>query len=102
MDTHNSKASTSAVPFVGPIRHHDVVVHGWRVPHLSATPLNGGRVHLTLDSQFGIDPTVEEAERIVPFLSDYIAIASGHTGHPGQDGLQAPIGCDPMLGMRSL
>jgi hypothetical protein len=76
--------------FVGPFRHHDVVLNGWRVPYLSAAPVNGGRVHITLDSRFGIDLTVEEAERVVPFLADCIAVALGYTGHPGQDGLDEP------------
>jgi hypothetical protein len=44
--------------------------------------LNGRRVHLTLDGRFGLDLTVAEAEQIVPFIADAIAIASGYAAHP--------------------
>jgi len=70
------------VDFIGPFEHHDVVVNGCSVPFLTATPLNGGRVHLTLDGRFGLDLTVAEAEQIVPFIADAIAIASGYAAHP--------------------
>jgi hypothetical protein len=70
------------VDFIGPFEHHDVVVNGCSVPFLTATPLNGGRVHLTLDGRFGLDITVAEAEQIVPFIADAIAIASGYAAHP--------------------
>lgn len=80
--------SKSAVEFVGPFEHHDVVVHGWRVPYLEATPLNGGRVLLSLDHRFAVEVSVEEADRIMPFIADCIAVASGYTAHPGCDGLE--------------
>jgi hypothetical protein len=72
----------SSVQFIGPFQHHDVVVNGWQVPYLTAVPIPGGRVHITLDNRFGVDLTVDEAERVVPFLADAIAVASGYTGHP--------------------
>lgn len=77
-----------SVSFVGPFEHHDVVVNGRQVPYLRATPMDGGQVHLNLDRRLGITLSVEEAERIVPFLADAIAVASGFTSHPeaGQDG----------------
>jgi hypothetical protein len=71
-----------SVEYIGPFRSHDVVVDGWQVPYLRATPLNGGRVHLNLDRRFGLDLTVEEADRFVPFLADCIAVALGYTCHP--------------------
>ncbi len=76
------------VSFPGPFRHHDVVVNGRQVPFLRATLLDGGQVHLNLDRRLGLTLSTEEAERIVPFLADAIAIASGYTSHPeaGQDG----------------
>jgi hypothetical protein len=73
----------SAVEFVGPFQHHDVVVEGREVPFLRAFPQDGGRVHLTLDRRLGLDLTLAEAERFVPFLADAIAIALGYTCHPG-------------------
>jgi hypothetical protein len=79
----------SQVSFVGPFEHHDVVVHGHQVPHLRATPLDGGQVHLNLDRRFGLTLTSEEAERILPFLADAIAVASGYTSHP-RAGRDAP------------
>jgi hypothetical protein len=75
----------SAVEFVGAFRSHAVVVDGWQVRDLYATPLNGGRVHLNLDHRFGVDLTIEEAERFIPFLAHCIAVAYGFTAHPGGD-----------------
>lgn len=70
------------VSFPGPFEHHDVVVNGHQVPFLRATPLDGGQVHLNLDRRLGLTLTAEEAERVVPFLADAIAVASGYTAHP--------------------
>jgi hypothetical protein len=77
-----------SVSFVGPFEHHDVVVNGRQVPYLRATPMDGGQVHLNLDRRLGLTLSVEEAERVEPFLADAIAVASGFTSHPeaGQDG----------------
>lgn len=76
------------VAFPGPFQHHDVVVNGRQVPYLRATPLGEDQVHLNLDRRLGLTLSTEEAERVVPFLADAIAIASGFTSHPdaGQDG----------------
>jgi hypothetical protein len=70
------------VDFVGPFEHHDVVVDGHTVPFVTATPMNGGRVHLALDGRFGIDLSVADAEEIVPFIANAIAVALGYTSHP--------------------
>jgi hypothetical protein len=77
-----------SVNFPGPFQHHDVVVNGRQVPYLRATPLDGGQVHLNLDRRLGLTLSAEEAERVVPFLADCIAVASGFTCHPeaGEDG----------------
>lgn len=72
----------SYVQFVGPFQSHDVVVRGREVSFLKATPLDGGLLHLTLDRRFGLRLTVEDAERVVPFLANAIAVASGYTSHP--------------------
>lgn len=90
------------VDFVGPFEHHDVVVNGWRVPHLEATPLNGGRVLLALDGRMSLELSVVEAERIVPFIADCIAVAHGYTAHPGCDGLGEPLPSHPMVRMHSV
>jgi hypothetical protein len=76
------------VDFIGPFEHHDVVVNGCAVPFLTATPWNGGRIHLTLDGRFGLDLTVAEAEQVVPFIADAIAVALGYTAHP--DAVECP------------
>lgn len=75
----------SAVDFVGPFEHHDVVVNGWTVPYLTAVPLPGGRVDLTLDHRFALVLSLEEAERFLPFLANAIAVAHGYTAHPSDD-----------------
>lgn len=70
------------VTFPGPFQHHDVVVNGRQVPYLRATPLDGGQVHLNLDRRLGITLSADEAERVIPFLADAIAVAAGFTCHP--------------------
>lgn len=99
--TEEGFPAPSAVEFVGPFQHHDVVVNGWQVPFLAATPEPGGRIHLSLDHRFGIDVTVEEAERIVPFLADCMAVALGYTGHPDAEGRE-PKRRHPIVRMAAL
>lgn len=72
----------TAVEFVGPFQHHDVVVDGRRVPYLRGVPGDGGQIDLTLDRRFGLLLSTAEAERFVPFLAHAIAVASGFTAHP--------------------
>jgi hypothetical protein len=68
----------SHVSFPGPFMHHDVVVAGWRVPLLEAYMGTDERVTLLLDHRIGLDLTPQEAERVIPFLADAIAIALGY------------------------
>jgi hypothetical protein len=89
----------SSVQFIGPFQHHEVVVNGWQVPYLTAVPIPGGRVHITLDNRIGVELTVDEAERVVPFLADAIAVAAGYTGHP--DGGE-PVQRLPFVQMKPL
>lgn len=78
------------VTFPGPFSQHEVVVDGWKVPFLHAHP--GGEhdenVMLVLDNRLALTLSVEEAERIVPFLADAIAVALGYTSHPNEDAEQ--------------
>ncbi len=91
----------SDVEFIGPFQRHEVVLNGHRVPFIEATPMQGGRVHLCLDSRFGLDLTLQEAERVVPFLADSIAVALGYTCHP-QPGWDEPVERQPFTRMREL
>jgi hypothetical protein len=70
------------VAFPGPFTHHDVVVHGWRVPYLQAHLTAEDRVMLVIDRRLATELSVEEAERIVPFIADAIAVAMGYGAHP--------------------
>src|SRR4051794_20010039 len=70
------------VSFPGPFQHHDVVVDGRQVPFIRATPLDGGQVHLNLDRRLGVTLSADEAERVIPFLADAIAVALGFNSHP--------------------
>ena len=74
------------VSFPGPFHHHDVVVNGHQVPFLRATPLDGGEIHLNLDRRLGLTLSAQEAEKVIPFLADAIAVASGYTAHPDAEG----------------
>lgn len=69
------------VEYVGPFPQTVVVMDGRRVPFLEASHL-GDRVSLSLDNRFGLDLTVAEAEKVVPFLADAIAIGLGYSCHP--------------------
>ena len=70
------------VDFVGPFESHFVVVGGRQVPFLHARPLDGGRIDLTLDRRFGVELSVAEADRIIPFLAHAIAVGMGYACHP--------------------
>jgi hypothetical protein len=72
----------SPVSFPGPFEHHDVVVNGYAVPFLRATPLDGGTVRVHLDRRFALDLDAQEAERVIPFLAECFAVALGNTCHP--------------------
>jgi hypothetical protein len=77
--------SEPRVDYVGPFESHDVVINGRHVPFLRASPLDGGRIDLTLDRRLGLELTVEEAERVLPFLADAIAVGLGYTCHPSAE-----------------
>jgi len=61
----------------GPYQDCRVTVDGWVVSYLEGMPVNGGRIDLALDGRYGLLLTVEEAQWIVPFIADAIAIAPG-------------------------
>lgn len=73
------------VSFPGPFQHHDVVVDGWRVPFLEAQMTSEDRVALVIDRRLAEEFSVEEAERLVPFLANAISVALGYTCHPRGD-----------------
>lgn len=81
------------VSFPGPFMHHDVVVDGWKVPIVKSQPTgeNDESVMLVLDDRIAETFSVEEAERVVPFLAHAIAIALGYTSHPNEDAAQPLI-----------
>lgn len=85
MDTNVLDVSESQVAFPGPFSQHGVNVAGWSVPFLHAQVHDGGMLTLVLDDRFGLELTVSEAERIVPFVADAIAIALGYEAHPSAD-----------------
>jgi hypothetical protein len=101
-DDANGNAASVAVDYVGPIEHHAVVVNGYAVPFLTATPMPGGRIYLTLDERVAIELPLADAERIVPFIADCIAISLGYTGHPGTDGAPEPRPRHPFARMTGL
>ena len=81
----NVPEATFNVTYPGPFEHHDVVVNGWRLPLLEAQLAgDGAKVLLVLDRRFSLELTVEEAERIVPFLADTLAVALGYDAHPNE------------------
>ena len=87
MSTHDCSALPEfRVSFPGPFTHHDVVVDGWRaVPFLQAHMAAEDRVMLVLDRRLAAEMTVEEADRLIPFVADAIAVALGYGAHPNED-----------------
>ncbi len=67
---------------IGPFATHWVMVDGRQVPFLEAAPANGGKISLTLDQRYGLDLSVADAETVIPFIADCIAVAMGYTCHP--------------------
>jgi hypothetical protein len=88
------------VTFPGPVSQHLVVVDGWSVPFLRASLCGEDRVQLVLDDRIGIDLGTSEAERLIPFLADAIAIALGYGAHPRDDGPELPPKLPPMAPRR--
>jgi hypothetical protein len=70
---------------IGPFESHRVIVGGRRVPFLGAYPVNGGRISLVLDNRLGMEVSVADAETIIPFIADCIAVGMGYACHPGAD-----------------
>jgi len=70
---------------VGPFESHRVIVGGRRVPFLEAHPVNGGKIGLILDGRFALDVPVADADRVIPFIADCIAVAMGYACHPHAD-----------------
>ena len=94
MESHECpEEGTFRVTFPGPFTHHEVAFDGWSVPFLRASFYGEDRVRLILDDRRGIDLTTSEAERLIPFLADAIAVALGYGAHPreGMDELPAPL-----------
>lgn len=73
---------TTGLEFIGPLEIHAVVLNGRRVPYLSAMPLPGGRIYLTLDDRFATELSVREAESFVPFVAHCIAVGMGYAAFP--------------------
>jgi hypothetical protein len=100
-------ATTAAsVEFIGPFEEHRVVVDGWQVPFLTATPFKGGMVALTLDHRFDLDVSVADAERIVPWVADVIAVAMGYACFPraymGDDAINRKPPFSRLIGIGSV
>jgi hypothetical protein len=94
--------TSEGVQFIGPFEQYDVVINGRRVPYLTAQPENGGVIALSLDRRFALELPVSDADRIVAFIADCIAVASGYTAHPGEDGIPEPIHRHPFPKMVSI
>jgi hypothetical protein len=79
-----------AVTFPGPFQHHAVAVNGWEVPLVQAYPQGEDRILLVLDGRLGAEFSVEEAERVVPFVADAISVALGYGCHPREGTAELP------------
>lgn len=82
VDSANGPADPFQVSFPGPFQHHEVVVAGWSVPFLKASLRGEDGVRLILDDRLGLELSSDEADRLIPFLADSIAVALGYGAHP--------------------
>ena len=73
------------VQYVGPFEEWEVVVDGWTVPYLTCRPLPEGGVSLLIEKRYRLRLDEEEAERVLPFIANAIAVALGYSGHPHGD-----------------
>jgi hypothetical protein len=73
------------VQYVGPFEEWEVVVDGWTVPFLTCRPLAEGGVSLLIEKRYRLRLDDEEAERVLPFIANAIAVALGYSGHPHRD-----------------
>jgi hypothetical protein len=87
MDDHDLQPDLAdfRVSFPGPFAQHDVVVDGWRVPLVHAQVHGEDMVTLVLDNRYGLELTTAEAERVVPFVANAVAVALGYNAHPSGD-----------------
>lgn len=79
---HSCALPDLSVSFPGPFAYHEVAVNGWTVPLLQAHMQGEDRVLLVIDGRLGAEFSVAEAERVIPFVADAIAVASGYGAHP--------------------
>jgi hypothetical protein len=100
-DLESTVHGSSGLEFVGPFESHDVVLNGRAVPYLSATPLAGGRVYLSLDRRFALELSLQEADHLVPFIAHCIAVGMGYTGFPDR-AEEAPRPAQPIPRVNSL
>lgn len=70
------------VQFIGPFEYHRVVVDGWQVPLLEAYQRPNETVTVLLDQRYALDLSLDDADRVVPFIANAIAIALGFSAHP--------------------
>ena len=82
MDQQPLDLPSMSITFPGPFEHHDVVVNGWRVPLLQAHMQGEDTIMLVLDRRIAGEFTIHEAERVIPFVADAVAVALGYGRHP--------------------
>lgn len=77
------KKGNYGVEFIGPIYRSgfDIIVDGHRLPHIDADISESGGVTLVLDRRYAIDLQKEDAEKILPFLANAMAVAAGYSCH---------------------
>jgi len=79
---HDCGMPSMRVTFPGPFSFHDVVVDGWSVPLLRASLRGEDDIRLVLDDRLVVDLTAAEADRLLPFVANAIAVALGYGAHP--------------------
>jgi hypothetical protein len=64
------RCPVSALDYVGPFEYHAMVIEGWVVPLLTASPLPDGGTYLRLDNRFGLEVSLDAEATVVRFIAD--------------------------------
>lgn len=69
---------------IGPfIPEHLVSINGYKVPYITVTPTQDGRIDLYVDCRFGLDApvSIEEFNRWIGIIANAMAVAAGYSSH---------------------
>lgn len=77
-DDFDYMAHPYGVKIIGPfVAEYRLTVRDFRVPYMSAFPMQDGSWNLVCDERFMIECTDDELRKWLPYLADAMAVAAG-------------------------